>query len=179
MGKIINKLKIVINLRDVFFGVGGLVIGGIISLIISNHFYAKSIEEQRKGLIDNAIFEIDLNCSELVYPYYQDTINFREAGRPFPYLRVLSIERLYSNIQTFDLENDSLKDTFINLVLDCQFQVNFFNDFIRKRNDQFYINAEHVKQYNSTAFELYQVYVLRAVEKLRNFVDKNQQLLTK
>lgn len=169
-----NKKKVLIFFTGLILGG---ILGGLIGWQISDHFHRKSIIEQRSVLINNAIFEIKMNKDTCRYKQYLDTASFRTACGLFPYLQIISINELYKSICLFAIADSTMKENFIQAVMDCKDKIEIFNDRVRLRNNYILINLHNVKIFNPYTFEYYHKYVLPSFRKFNNFMVKNKELL--
>ena len=156
----------------------GIILGALFGLLISEYYHKETKKEYRIGLLQNAIFEAEMNLHHPFYADYIDTLGSLTAGHPFKYLRDLSFKELYKNIQFFQIDDSLERTKFIDLILLCNFEIETFNDGVRVRNDWIVRNPKTTKNFNPYIYEDYYESVRPTLEKFINYGRMNETLLT-
>lgn len=112
-----------------------LVIGSLLGFLVSEYSQQKSAREFRQELIENTLQEIHTNLTHELYESFRDTSGFKSAGRPFRYLRRDALLELYKHGSVFQKSDSVVFDSFSNKVFENIALIEYFNDFVRWRNN--------------------------------------------
>lgn len=153
------------------------VFGAIISWYITDYFHRESLEDHRRLLLNNALFEMRANCSHDFYRKYLDTITYREAGSPFEYQETINIDELYRNLYLYDTDDTAVIIAFRETLIRVRFLLAQFNDNVRMRNNYILIDLKNVKKFNPGVFKMYHSQVMPAMKRFSEFIEANREQL--
>ncbi len=168
----IKKGQFAINffLNFIFF-----VIGLIVGVFVSEHYYQKGQKDLKKELIESALSEISINVDKNAFPEINDSLKFLESKYPYPLLESNAVQELAVNARIFRNKGDILR----NKVYATKFVIDDFNQRVYMRNFIIYIKPISVTEQNSYAYSFYQKNVKPKLIDLYNYIEQHQKELLK
>ncbi|MCK4606113.1 MAG: hypothetical protein KAU35_02330 [candidate division Zixibacteria bacterium] len=158
-------------------GVLLFILGFVVSWLIANHYHGRTSSEHRAMLIDNVLFEMELNEQHWMYKPLVDTAAYRTTGRPFQSLLTLSLEQLYQNVRDFPAVGSDIDTALSDRVAGCLLLVTYFNNVNGMRTDVFIRTPSEAKELNALLFGIYHDRVLPEFSGLREYLEENRTTL--
>ena len=167
-----NKLNIS---GDVILTVVSLIIGVVLGVVVSDHYYGKGLIDNRESLINAAISDIEGWQSEDAYPGLHDSAKYAASGKPWPKLSARGIEELSRNIH--DFKHFKHYETLRIRVSECVREVEYLNDRLFLRNLSI-VSSPNLPglpaEMSPRAYHYFQSDVLPAADSLLGLLKQNK-----